>query len=108
MKAYERFLKSIVDSFSSEGFWVLAFIAFLVVIAVLDERSINTEIETEQIAWCLDNGGRTVEIDGITDCFELEKINLLPENCGQDPSQVFMSPPGTSNFGCYEFKRLTR
>lgn len=108
MKAYERFLKSIADFFSSEGFWVLAFIVFLVVIAVWDERSINTEIETEQVAWCLDNGGRTVEIDGITDCFELVKVNLLPEDCGTDPSHVFMSPPGATNFGCYQFKRLAR
>ncbi len=108
MKAYERVLKSAGNLFSSEQFWFLMFIGFMIVIATLDDRSVKVEIETEQVAWCLDNGGRTVEIDGLTDCFELVKVNLLPENCGTDPSHVFMSPPGTSNFGCYQFKRLSR
>lgn len=84
------------------------FIAFMIGIAVLDDRSLATDMETRQVTWCLDNGGRTVEIDGITDCFELVKVNLLPEDCGTDPSHVFMSPPGATNFGCYQFKRLAR
>lgn len=102
MKAYERVLGSMAGWFSSEGFWLIAFIAFMVGIAVLDERSQTTDMETKQVTWCLDNGGRTVEIDGITNCFELTEV-FPAEDCNNS-AYVMLPSPGTGNLTCYEFK----
>lgn len=117
MKAYQRVLNSIGsffrNLFDSEGGWIVLAIVFFVVVGVIDTTTQNTNAETEQISWCLDNGGRMVTIDDLTDCFQLTEVSevygpLNEEICTADPSNVYIPSPGTGNLTCYEFKRLVR
>ena len=73
------------------------------------ERALN-------VAWCLDQGGRRVEIDNIMDCFQLIEVPLESETweeqrreCTRVPTQTYIKAPGNPTlYFCYEFKRVNR
>ena len=119
MKAYEHFLGAI------GGFFKVILIVVLVAGAVgtvgywvVSATTADEETrETSRIAreWCLDNGGRTVVIDGVRSCFELSEVKLdvgfmgsKQTACKRNPTLVWMrSPNGGSDRFCYSYKRLT-
>lgn len=116
MKAYQRVLNSIGSFFAGvvksvvslvrgiESIYII--ISLIFVAAGIGMYYDEIEYEKEDIAWCLDNGGRTVTIDGLTDCFELTEV-FPTEDCN-DSAYTMLPSLGTNTLTCYEFKRLTR
>lgn len=66
--------------------------------------------------WCLDNGGRTATIDGLTDCFQLTEVMLESKTfraqsreCTRVPTQAYIKAPGNNTlYFCYLFQRITK
>lgn len=57
--------------------------------------------------WCLDNGGRTAEVDGVKGCFELTLVEVQRDDCGKDPKTVFLHHLGDRHVDeCYTFERI--
>ena len=115
MKAYESVLDSVWEFARSDGGVVVGVIVLVLAIAVFTSDSVESDIHATQVAWCLDNGGRRVRIDGATDCFQLTEVpleavtfNSQRNECVRVPTQVYMIAPGDNSLHfCYSFKRVT-
>lgn len=121
MRAYERFLgglggllKYIVIGLIVGG--LVGGVGYGIFMATAEDDSIR---ETNRLAreWCLDNGGRTVEIDGVTGCFELSDVELkvgfwnsIQSECLRNPNLVWIKSPnrGSSQRYCYSYKRIKK
>ena len=118
MKSYESVIWHVKDFFTTDFGILVLVIAGMVTFASIGTHQTNkkNQEKAENVAWCLDQGGRRVAIDGIMDCFQLTEV-LLESNtfeeqgreCTRVPTQTYIKAPGnpTLHF-CYEFKRVNR
>ena len=123
MKSYQRVLKNVswtgVIIGGALGLWA----GFNYLDRMADAREAHA-------FWCLDAGGRTVEIDNATGCFELTEVPIVNGmfgdiaaviglkdvktgddafDCRVNPKQVWIVIPGmNSTRACYTFKRINR
>ncbi len=120
MRAYEHFLGVI-------GGFLKAVVIGAIIIGVAGGliygvyTATSADEETRKInhearAWCLDNGGRTVKIDGIWGCFQLSEVeievgfwNSKQTACQRNPNLVWMKAPGArgNERYCYSYKRIS-
>ena len=118
MKAYESVIWHVKDFFTTDFGILVLVIAGMVTFATVAsyETSTKKQERLDNVAWCLDQGGRRVNVDGINDCFQLTEVLLESETfeeqereCTRVPTQTYIKAPGhpTLHF-CYEFKRVNR
>lgn len=112
MKAYQSFLQSVWKFLSSDNGVIVVVVALFVVVGFFSTADSN--IRAEQIAWCLDNGGRQVAIDNEIDCFRLTEVLLESTTyeaqraeCFRAPTQIYIPAPNTNLYFCYTFERVT-
>lgn len=118
MKAYQSFLDDVWEFATSDGVVVAAVIVAIITVLVFSAKAGDNlaQKRAENVAWCLDHGGRRVAIDNITDCFQLTEVPLESETyedqgreCTRVPTQTYIKAPGNSTlYFCYEFKRVDR
>lgn len=108
MKAYQKVLKNTS--------WVSLILGLLTGAYFGITRLDKAEAARDaQVSWCLENGGRTVTIDNISDCFALTAVPIdtgmfgNPRNeCRTNPANVWIRTPGGGEWSCYSFNRLVR
>ena len=120
MKSYERFLKGLGGLFKIIviGLFLIGVvggIGYAVFTGTAEDEAVR---ETNLIAreWCIDNGGRTARIDGVTGCFQLSEVELevgfwnsRESECKRDPTVVWMKPPNGGNQRyCYSYTRIKK
>ena len=121
MKSYERFLGTLGGFFkvlivTALVGGLLGGLGYGIFMATKEDDAIR---ETNRLAreWCLDNGGRTVKIDGVTGCFELSEVELKvgfwnsnQSECLRNPNLVWIKSPnrGSSQRYCYSYERIKK
>ena len=108
MKSYQRVLKRV----SWSGLVLGLFLGLYFGIGALNRGVVEREARA---SWCLDAGGRTVDIDYVTGCFALTQVPIDTEFfgaseqviCTSNPSQVWIRVLG-GPWTCYTFERLTQ
>ena len=107
MKAYQRVLRNV-----SRLGMVLGVVAGLYF--GITYLTGETEEQEAVSAWCLDNGGRNVKIDGTTGCFAL---TVVPQDvgfwgserseCEAEPKYIWHRFSMGAEWRCYSFARVT-
>ena len=118
MKAYQSFLDRVWTFLGSDwGFPVILASVIIGVLIFATRTGLSMKHDrVDNIAWCLDQGGRQAEIDDITDCFQLTEVILESEifktqiqECTRVPTQIYIKAPGDGVlYFCYEFQRINR
>jgi hypothetical protein len=118
MRAYEHFLGALGGFLKVAGLSVFLVALVAGVIYAIASTNVSEEIREvnlEAKAWCLDNGGRTMKIDGVRGCFQLSEVELevgfwdsKQSECQRNPSLVWIRPPNGNTRYCYSYKRLVQ
>lgn len=117
MKAYQSVVWDVKNFFTTDGGIMVLVLSAIFVIGGLGARwdARDARVSADNIAWCLDQGGRRVVIDSIRDCFQLTEVLLESETfeeqgreCTRVPTQAYIKAAGGNLYFCYEFKRVNR
>lgn len=108
MKSYQKVLKNI----SWSGVAIGLALGIFTGIRAMDRHVMAREARA---SWCLDAGGRTVQIDFVNGCFALTQVPIDSEFfgrseqilCTENPNQVWIRVSGGPS-ACYTFERLTQ
>ena len=102
MKSYQRVLKRV----SWVGLIIGVFLGLYTGIGYLNRGIVGREARA---LWCLDSGGRIVDIDYITGCFALTQVPTVDKGfeCTANPSRVWVRVIG-GPWACYEYERLVQ
>ena len=81
----------------------------------IEARRVARAEREASVNWCLDNGGRTIEVDGIEGCFELTpdevSTGLFEDPACKNPTSnnIFLHRLGDDHIdACFTFKRIVQ